>query len=93
MRRSPLYSKIYRKTNVDGAFLHSKWLTTNEDVTYKKFVGCTKTAQLKNSGKCLCKTRCEWTDQIRKTALGAEVKSILFLYTMDMRATGINMAW
>jgi hypothetical protein len=54
------------------------FLTINEEVAYKTFVGCTKTAQLKNLGKFLYKARCKWTDLIRKTALGTEVESTIF---------------
>jgi hypothetical protein len=46
-------------------WVNSNWPNINEDLVYKKIIGCIKVNTIKLLGKYLFKVKCKWEDRVR----------------------------
>jgi hypothetical protein len=45
--------------------VNSNWPNINEDLAYKKIIGCTNVNRIKVLGKYLFKVKCKWKNKVR----------------------------
>jgi len=45
--------------------VNDKWLK-HKEIAYKKINNCSKSIELKDLGRFLCKTKCRWEIQVKK---------------------------
>jgi hypothetical protein len=53
-------------------FLSAGWLKINEEVAYRKIVGCNSIYKLMGLEKCLHRVRCKWENEISNQGGRAE---------------------
>jgi hypothetical protein len=47
-------------------WVNSNWPNINEDIAYKKIIGCKNVKKIKLLGKYLFKVKCKWENKVRR---------------------------
>jgi len=67
-----VYSVLWIQASIAGSHgkscfycVNDKWLK-HKEIAYKKVTNCSKSIELKDLGRFLCKMKCRWENQVKK---------------------------